>query len=159
MIILNSQELYFSCQFAFTFFNQLCFYFTLLYILFSSSVSKNCIIYTILSLYVYFSGVYRKNLQSKHVRFKRKKNHVPFLYMFKAIKRGEYTQTHNLTTRSIGLAQPIFHRLTTTQHAISFTGPTAWNNLSNHMRSIEKIGTFKRTLKAYLISNYQSEEN
>ena len=81
------------------------------------------------------------------------------VYMFKAIKRGEYTQTRNLNTRSTGLAQPVFHRLTTTQHAISFTGPTAWNNLPNQMRSIEKIGTFKRTLKAYLISNYHIEEN
>ena len=75
-------------------------------------------------------------------------------YMHKAVSKGEYSIAHNLNTRNIGAAQPRFHRLTLTQHSVSYAGPTAWNQLPQGIRSIEKLWKFKKTVKNYLLSKY-----
>ena len=78
------------------------------------------------------------------------------IYMFNKIKSGAYMVKHSVNTRSRGMAQPVFQRLTTTQHSIDFCGPKVWNELPLHIRNIEKLHTFKKQLKQHLIDQYIS---
>ena len=76
--------------------------------------------------------------------------------MFHAKKRGEYPTQTNVHTRSRGanLARPVFHGLTSTQHAVSYAGPTFWNELPPSLRSIMSYSRFKKSLKDYLLNEY-----
>ena len=77
-------------------------------------------------------------------------------YMFHAKKRGEYPTQTNVHTRSRGanLARSVFHGLTSTQHAVSYAGPTFWNKLPPSLRTIKSFSRFKKSLKDYLLDNY-----
>ena len=75
-------------------------------------------------------------------------------HMHKALSKGKFQSIHNLNTRTNATARPKFHRLTLSQHAVSFTGPTQWNKLPNNLRSIDNIFSFKKALKKYLLDDY-----
>ena len=74
------------------------------------------------------------------------------LYMHQS--QEQFMCQHTRNTRNRNLTVPIFHRLSQTQHAVSFKGPHVWNSLPTALRSINNIFTFKRKLKNFLISSY-----
>ena len=76
------------------------------------------------------------------------------VYMHKALSKGKYAPRHNLSTRNRDLAVPVFHSLTNTQRAVSFKGPTLWNELPLNLRSIERLNPFKKALKKYFLDQY-----
>ena len=57
------------------------------------------------------------------------------VYMYKSINAGEFAVDHSLNTRSRDLAAVKFHRLTQTQRAVSYAGPTLWNALPTDLKS------------------------
>ena len=77
------------------------------------------------------------------------------LRMFKEIEKGNFLIQHTRNTRNRDLAEPVFHRLSISQHAFSHTGPSHWNKLPNHLRTIKKLTQFKKDLKMYLIDQYK----
>ena len=79
-----------------------------------------------------------------------------FLYVYKARLRGEFQRIHNLNTRDSNLANPTFHRLNQTQRAVSYAGPTIWNELPPYLREIENFGRFKFETKKFFISRYDT---
>ena len=81
------------------------------------------------------------------------KFHV-LVFIFKSISEGHFKIGHNLNTRQQNLAEPIFQRLSLTQRSLSYIGPVFWNQLPSHIREIDKLPLFKRTLKSYLLSSY-----
>ena len=79
------------------------------------------------------------------------------IYMFHARARGEYpTQTY-IETRGSNDSRSRRHRLSTTQHAVSYAGPIFWNSLPPNLRSINSLFRFRKSLKEHLLSQY--EEN
>ena len=78
------------------------------------------------------------------------------VYMFKALQQGLFSNSHNLNTRNSNLATASFHRLTSTQHSVSFSGPKIWNSLPSNIRNINSLPSFKLKLKQYFINQYNS---
>ena len=76
------------------------------------------------------------------------------IYMFHALKKGIYTVRHDRATRNSDMASSSFHRLTLSQHCISFAGPKIWNEIPCYIRNIESLTLFKRKLKQYLVDQY-----
>ena len=76
------------------------------------------------------------------------------IYMYKAMSENRFTIQHTVNTRQRNLAVPQFHRLTTTQRAISFVGPTLWNKIPIEIRSERTLSLFKRSLKNYFLNLY-----
>ena len=74
--------------------------------------------------------------------------------MFKAMSNGQYQVQHEVNTRNRSLAVSNYHRLDLTQHAVSFAGPKVWNSIPEYLRSIDKLGRFKSSIKKYFIENY-----
>ena len=79
------------------------------------------------------------------------------LYMHKSMKNNKYPVQHSLDTRSRNLAAPKFHRLSGTQRAVSFSGPTLWNKIPTELRDLSSYGNFKTKLKSYYIDKYQED--
>ena len=75
-------------------------------------------------------------------------------YMFHARSRGEYETQSNIQTRRLNDAHSVRHLLTTTQHAVSYTGPKFWNTLPPDLRSINRYMRFRKSLKEHLLSQY-----
>ena len=81
-------------------------------------------------------------------------------YMFKARTRGEYATQTYYHTRRPNNALPVYHRLSSTVHAVSFAGPTFWNSLPSNLKSINSYNAFRKALKQFLLDKYDaSEEN
>ena len=76
------------------------------------------------------------------------------IYMFRARSRGEYPTQTNIQTRGSNDARSARHRLTTTQHAVSYAGPKYWNSLPQNLRSINRYMIFRKSLKEHLLSQY-----
>ena len=77
------------------------------------------------------------------------------LYMYHARNRGEYASQSNIHTRgSDHDAHSVVHRLSRSQHAVSYAGPQFWNTLPIDIRSINNFGRFKKSLKEHLINKY-----
>ena len=76
------------------------------------------------------------------------------IYMFHARRRGEYNTPSNYQTRGSDDAYANRHLLSTTQHAVSYAGPKFWNSLPPHLRSIESLRCFKKSLKNHLLEKY-----
>ena len=72
------------------------------------------------------------------------------MYMY--VNHGKYSCMHDMNTRNSKLAVPKFHRLTQTQHAISFKGPHIWNSIPGEIQNLKTIKKFK--LKDHLINFY-----
>ena len=75
-------------------------------------------------------------------------------YVFKALTKDKVTFNNVRNTRDPFLIKPAFHRLSKTQHAFSYTGPSEWNKLPLHLRKIDNYVRFKKSLKEYLLSSY-----
>ena len=76
--------------------------------------------------------------------------------MYKRVGRGMFRVGHSVNTRNKTAAHTSFHRLTTTQQAFSYIGPTLWNNLPIGLRQIPTIASFKCRLREHLIGQYQT---
>ena len=77
--------------------------------------------------------------------------------MFRKVRsEGDVDPIHNCNTRNAHLQRPSLHRLTGTQHAISFMGPSLWNGLPARISGITGFFRFKRSLKAHFLSSYDS---
>ena len=74
--------------------------------------------------------------------------------MYHARARGEYATQTNYQTRDTNRALSVRHRITTTQHAISYTGPAFWNSLPPNIRSINNFKRFRKSLKEHLLDKY-----
>ena len=74
--------------------------------------------------------------------------------MHKSLGKGEFGVLHDRMTRSRDLAVFSFHRLTKSQHAFSYAGPKAWNELPRKLHCMKSYGSFKRSLKTYFIEKY-----
>ena len=72
--------------------------------------------------------------------------------------KDQFKVSHTRETRHRDLAAPVFHRLTLSQHAFSFSGPSQWNALPLSLRSIGKLHLFKRALKSFLLAQYEEHE-
>ena len=68
-------------------------------------------------------------------------------YMHDKVSNDGHVASHNLNTRSRFQLRPKFHRLSLSQHAVSYTGPTEWNKLPENLKQIPKRNCFKRNLK------------
>ena len=75
------------------------------------------------------------------------------LTVHKYISQGFFTFLNNRIHRDPYLLSPKYHRLTTTQHAFSYTGPSQWNSLPLEIRMLEDQRKFKKSLKEHLLSN------
>ena len=73
---------------------------------------------------------------------------------FEKLKKGHYEITHDRNTRNKQNALPKYHRLSRTQQSITFSGPTIWNTLPDHLRNINSLPNFKHKLKKYLLEQY-----
>ena len=87
------------------------------------------------------------------------KVHDIFIYvvccrMFKLREENGFGTNHEVNTRFRHLPRTSWQRLTMCQKAFSFTGPTEWNSLPSEIRNIDKISTFKRRIREYLIDKY-----
>ena len=78
-------------------------------------------------------------------------------HMFKL--KNTFVAPHSVNTRSRNLPRTTYHRLTMTQQAVSFTGPTEWNSLPSNIKNIEKFNLFKKELKNYLLSAYSEDRS
>ena len=81
------------------------------------------------------------------------------IYMHGAMKDDYFSVSHHVNTRRRDLAVPTFHRLTVSQQALSYIGPTTWNQLPSFLRNINSLPTFKNSLKNYLIEQYIPNPN
>ena len=77
--------------------------------------------------------------------------------MYKHVDSGRFQCRHSLNTRNRHQVVPEFHRLSLTQHAFSFTGPTVWNDIPLEIRNSPSLPAFKRKFKEYLIDLYGVE--
>ena len=73
----------------------------------------------------------------------------------RCLSRGDLAFKNSRCNRDPFLIKPEFHRLTLTQHAFSYVGPTEWNKLPMSIRQIENQNTFKRSVKQYFLSQYE----
>ena len=76
------------------------------------------------------------------------------VYMFKYVNNNTLSLIHDRNTRFNNLLRPGFHRLAKTQHAVSFIGPTLWNELPSTIKNVRSIGSFKSKLKEYFLNQY-----
>ena len=74
--------------------------------------------------------------------------------MFKNKSNPNFSVSHNLNTRSSRSLVPQYHRLTLTQHAVSYKGPKVWNDLPMNIKGTRNISVFKKLLKEYFIEKY-----
>ena len=75
------------------------------------------------------------------------------IFMYKS--GNMFTCNHNLNTRNRNQAVPFRHRLTVTQHSVTFKGPHFWNSLPENLRNADSLPIFKRLLKAHLLNQYE----
>ena len=50
---------------------------------------------------------------------------------------------------------PVDRNLTSTRRAVSFKGPDEWNKLPPNIRGIERLFSFKKELKKFLLDQYE----
>ena len=62
---------------------------------------------------------------------------------------------HSFGTRNRNMLVPTFHKLSQTQHAVSFMGPKIWNDLPENLKNINSTSKFKFSLRNYLLSKYR----
>ena len=76
------------------------------------------------------------------------------IYMFNRIHLQEFNRNQSYETRNSSDLLPSFHRLTTPQHSVSFTGPHLWNSIPSRLKNLQSLTTFKIEFKKFLISHY-----
>ena len=78
------------------------------------------------------------------------------IQVHKFISKGLFVFKPDGITRSRYFIEPKFQRLSLTQHAFSYAGPSHWNLLPLEIRELDRLGTFKKKLKRYLLDKYVS---
>ena len=76
------------------------------------------------------------------------------VYMFNEQSNETFSVPHSINTRYRNNLTPKFHRLSRCQQAISYIGPSIWNQIPLIIRQISDLKLFKRTLKSYYIDQY-----
>ena len=76
------------------------------------------------------------------------------LFMFDKIHSSTTVPRHSYSTRFNSDTRSAFHRLTVTQHSLSFTAPKIWNDIPLAIRNIKKLKPFKKNLKQFFIDQY-----
>ena len=76
------------------------------------------------------------------------------LYMYQFKDSPQFARTHDLNTRYSSNLVSSFNRLDLCQHSVTFTGPTFWNELPDHLKQLNTISKFKYAVKEYLLSKY-----
>ena len=76
------------------------------------------------------------------------------IYMHDERTKGNTFTTHNVNTRYRDNIRSEFHRLTVCQHAVSYMGPSTFNQLPPHLRIIDNKIKFKKSLKSFLLEKY-----
>ena len=76
------------------------------------------------------------------------------LFMYEKLLSSPPVPRHSYSTRFNSEIRSAFHRLTVTQHSISFTAPVIWSKLPLSIRSITKLKPFKKSLKQFFIDQY-----
>ena len=76
------------------------------------------------------------------------------LFMFDKIQSSAIAPRHSYSTRFNSDIRPAFHRLTITQHSLSYTAPKIWSNIPISIRNITKLKSFKKNLKQFFIDQY-----
>ena len=77
------------------------------------------------------------------------------IYMHKQKLMGNLNLSDNIhNTRHHEEIRPQYHRLTVSQHSVSFMGPKIWNSLPHNMQSITNNHTFRKKIKNIMIENY-----
>ena len=79
------------------------------------------------------------------------------IYMFKNSNLDIFYADHSYNTRNRDQANPIFQRLTLTQHSIFFNGPTIWNSIPVNIRQSSSLVMFKKQYKKHLIQLYSEQ--
>ena len=75
-------------------------------------------------------------------------------FMFHARQRGEYATQSRYQTRGLNRVLSDYHRLSTTQRAVSYTAPTFWNSLPEYLRCLNSYNVFRKSLKNFLVNQY-----
>ena len=78
------------------------------------------------------------------------------IHMYKNRNAQLYDRSHHHNTRQRHDLLPSYHRLTITQHSLSYSGPQVWNSLSDELRNSRSLPIFKNHLKSFLISLYNN---
>ena len=65
------------------------------------------------------------------------------------------TRSHTYNTRNRNDILAPFHRLSTTQHSVSFHGAHLWNTLPQEIREAPTLKSFKFKLKLFFLENYK----
>ena len=68
--------------------------------------------------------------------------------------QSQFQCSHSINTRNRHLAVPPYHRLTVTQHSVSYKGPQIWNKLPLEIRSLNSITKFKKAVKEHFLNSY-----
>ena len=76
------------------------------------------------------------------------------IYMHDERTKGNTFATHNVNTRNRDNIRSDFHRLTVCQHAVSYMGPSTFNQLPPHLKIIDNRIKFKKSLKSFLLEKY-----
>ena len=77
------------------------------------------------------------------------------IYMHKQKLMGNLplnVNTHN--TRHHEEIRPEYHRLTLSQHSVSFMGPRIWNSLPPNIQSIRRDHAFRKAVKFFFLDQY-----
>ena len=75
-------------------------------------------------------------------------------FVHKSISKNIFSFNNNRSSRDPYLIKPSFHRLSKTQQAFSYRGPTEWNKLPLYLRTLVDFRRFKKDLKRYLLEQY-----
>ena len=78
------------------------------------------------------------------------------VFMYKTQTSPDFAVRHDHNTRNRNCLNPIFHRLSRTQQALSYVGPTIWNELPENIRHLDTLNKFKINVKEYFLSLYTS---
>ena len=79
------------------------------------------------------------------------------VHTYKDISNKPMHYNHDINTRNQNTIRSDFHRLTLTQHAVSYMGPSEWIKLPLELRSVDSLDLFKKRLKKYLIKDYDTD--
>lgn len=77
------------------------------------------------------------------------------LHYYKSKKFIFQTRSHTYNTRNRNDILAPFHRLSTTQHSVSFHGAHLWNTLPQEIREAPTLKSFKFKLKLFFLENYK----
>ena len=80
------------------------------------------------------------------------------ILMYAERNRDFYNSNHNYDTRNCNILRSEYHRLTATQHSVSYSGPLVWNSLPEFIRDSRNLNVFKKSLKKHFVSFYDTWE-